>query len=62
VDTGHDQQRKEPDPDDILRPRRIEELTNASWPTTRRGREDKVIKLGKRAVGMRWKHVIEPVK
>ena len=47
--------------DPIWRPKQVEQETNASWKTIKRGREDKVIHLGLRAVGMRKSDVLRPV-
>jgi hypothetical protein len=45
------------DPDKVvLRPKQIERELNTSWKTIRRARPDKVVKLGKRAVGMERGH------
>jgi hypothetical protein len=48
------------DLDQILRPAQVEEETNASWKTIARARRDKVVQLGKRAVGMRRGDVLAP--
>jgi hypothetical protein len=52
---------KERDPNEILRPRQIEQETNTSWKTISRARPDKVVQLGLRAVGMRRGDALRPV-
>jgi len=48
------------DPEEINRPREIEEETKAAWNTIKRGRERHVVRLGLRAVGMKRKHYLAP--
>jgi hypothetical protein len=43
----------ERDPDEILRPKKVEQETNVSWNTQKRAKPEAVIQLGKRAVGMK---------
>jgi hypothetical protein len=50
------------DSDRIVRPREIEKLTGASWPTIRRAKPKKVVRLGKRACGMWLSDVLEPTE
>jgi hypothetical protein len=49
------------EPDPILRPKEIEELTGVAWKTIARARPDAVIQLGKRAVAMRKSDVLRPL-
>jgi hypothetical protein len=51
----------EKDPDEILRPKQVEEETNTSWKTISRARKDKILQLGIRAVGMRRGDALRPV-
>jgi hypothetical protein len=50
----------EPPNDPILRPRQIEREFNVAWKTVRRAHPDAVLKLGKRARGMRRSDVLSP--